>query len=285
MIRINLLQREGEKKVEAGLLRSRKFWFTIGGCVVAVVVLLAIFRFGLIGGKRVAMVPSPPEVVEKEEPRIDDRTRFLLGAEQDGIVYASILGDIEQAIPNFIWLTSISLSHGEAFFIEGVGFSFSRIKKFRDRLEQSPLLLDVKIPLIRKGEFDGSGAFKFTIGGRVIEKEVTGEEPLKGKPLFAKGELKGLLAEIERIGSENGLTALWLKAGGERTEKYFNKIVVKGGMRGSYHQMRKFMDQLISLDELVSPAKLIITPPAWEEGPPSDEVRFAFDLNIYLARE
>lgn len=290
MIRINLLQREGGEKVEKRPQTLGKWRWIIVGCVVAVVLVVSVVKFGLITGPRISRV-VPLEKVEKPskvkvaEKVIDEKGKLLMEAKRNGVVYLNVLNNVEQSLPPFVWLTSVSISYGEAFFVEGVGRSFSRIKEFQDRLEQSPLFAELSIPLIRKGEFNGVQAFKFTIGGKIVKEKVVKEKPLKAEPLSTSAEIKGLLDQIEKMGKENGLSVLWLDKGRTLRGKYFDQVMVKGGMKGRYRQVHSFMEQLIFLKEVVSPVKLVITPPTWEEGLPPDEVRVAFDLDVYVAKE
>ena len=181
----------------------------------------------------------------------------------------AIFKNVKEAIPNSVWLTNITTNMYGDYFIEGLGFSKTKIKEFVSTLGKSSKVKPVSIPSVRKGSINGIRAFKFTIWG----KETVSSEKIPAKKLTDE-EAISASEKIAEKGKELGITIL-KRPMKDNLEKIDPEIQYR--VSGKYSSIDDLIVYIMSLSDDIAVSKLIVFPEQTPKGK-FDRVIVAFGL-------
>ncbi len=180
MIKINLLPRE-EQKRQAPISKSILFG-TLGG-----IVFLGLMAYGWywlsreLGSIRAQIVDTQTQLkryeqeaklvdkIREDKKRLEDKIKVIesLVAAQGGPV--RLLDEVSRAIPNEVWLTSLSRT-GKRLDIGGIAFSNFSVANFMTSLSKSSnLLSNVDLVVSEKTQVEQVPVERFSITAEVKE--------------------------------------------------------------------------------------------------------------------
>jgi len=203
--------------------------------------------------------PKPsPDVTTVSEPQVSPGERSF-----------AIFKNVKEAIPNSVWLTNITTNMYGDYFIEGLGFSNTKINEFVSTLGKSSKVKPVSIPSVRKGSINGIRAFKFTIWG----EETVSSEKIPVRKLTDE-EAISASEKIAEKGKELGITIL-KRPMKDNLEKIDPEIQYR--VSGKYSSIDDLILYIMSLSDDIAVSKLIVFPEQTPKGK-FDRVIVAFGL-------
>ena len=266
MTEINLLPRK--KRFWKGMSVRAWGYLFVGIALIAVVGVLLLIASGSKKAPPVGEEVEPAEEVateEKEAPiaEIGERRRICM----------EMLDRIQEAIPPFVWLTSISATSTDEVLVQGIAFSPIRIREFAQRLGVA------EAPQIRKSSFEGRAVSKFSLAGRLPRRAAQAQPP----PFISPDARKQMIEAILRKGRPVNLK---IARGPEQMPIEPPAIRQRFTLRGEapYDQLRAFMHYLAGLPDAVSVFRIVITAEAGMRTETST-VGAIFTLDFYMRPE
>jgi len=127
------------------------------------------------------------EVEPAEEGTLEEKEAPIAEIGERRRICMEILDRIQEAIPLFVWLTSITTTSAHEVFIQGIAFSRTRIQEFAQRLGAE------EKPLIRKDRFEGKTVSKFSLAGRLPQRPTQAQPPAFISPDARKQTIEAIL--------------------------------------------------------------------------------------------
>ncbi len=270
MTQINLLPRknhfwEGMSKIWGVLL--------VGVALAALVGALILVGSG---SKKEPSVKSPSaaeKVVPSERAAVEGKEAPITEIVRRRRVCMDVLERIREAIPPFVWLTSITATATDEVFVQGMAFSRARIREFAQQLGGA------KLSMIEKSTFEGRNVSKFSLSGRLPRR------PCRERPpaFLSPDARKRTIASVLRKGK---LLHLSLVHGPEQTAldppAFRERFILRG--EGIYDQLKAFMHDLAERPEAVSVSRIAISAQeAMRAG--TSTVTATFSLDLYIRPE
>jgi hypothetical protein len=243
---------------------------------VALAALVGVFVLLGSGSKKEAPVKSPSaaeKVVPSERAAVEEKEALITEIARRRRVCMDVLDRIREAIPPFVWLTSITATATDEIFVQGIAFSRARIREFAQRLGGA------KISTIEKSTFEGRDVSKFSLTGR-LSRQPCPEQP----PAFLSPDArKRTIASVLRKGKP---LLLNLVRGPEQAAldppAFRERFTLRG--EGTYDQLKAFMHDLSERPEAVSVSRIAISAQeAMRAG--TSTVTATFTLDIYIRPE
>jgi len=279
MVGVNFFRHIEVKKKDSGKRRPRFGYLVILALgLLGIALVLLVVRSPQNEREAVKPVVPPPsqEQISERAPEstVPDMAAEALGRKR---VCLDIMSDIRKAIPEFVWLTSISTTSDRDYSIQGIAFSMVRVKEFLSNLEAvCGGGGEVKLSLIRRKKLDRSRVFEFSIFGRTpgpAREAETAHELVSKKDvsiliehLMIKGESFGLkLNSFPPEGSDDRL-----------------RINLKGV--GPYNSVERYLSYLSNLPQAVIVSRLVVMPVSREgiERNMANQVEASLTLDFYV---
>ena len=281
MTQINLLPR---RKRLGEAMSARAWGYLFAGIALVSVAGVVIL---MVGGSE-----ETPSVVEEVEPteeaaveetmeEVELPEEVALEAEEAPIaeiverrrVRMEMFDRIQEAIPPFVWLTSISATSTDEVLVQGIAFSPIRIQEFAQRLGIA------EASQVRKSSFEGRDVSKFSLAGRLPRRAAQAQPP----PFISPDARKRTIEAILRKGKPLNLK---IARGPEQMPMEPPAIRQRFTLRGEapYDQLRTFMHYLAGLPDAVSVFRIVITAEAAMRTETST-VGAIFTLDLYMRPE
>ena len=262
MTEINLLPRKNR-------LGPRTWgYLSVGIALIAVVGVLLLIASG---SKKAP--PVVEEIVPSEEVAVEEKEKPIAEIGERRRICMEILDRIQEAVPLFVWLTSITTTSAHEVFIQGIAFSRTRIQEFAQRLGAE------EKPLIRKDRFEGRTVSKFSLAGRLPQRPTQAQPPAFISPDARKQTIEAILRKGKPLN-------LKIVRGPEQISLEPRALRQRFQLRGEspYDQLKAFMDYLSALPDAASISQIVITAEdAMRAG--TSTVVATFTLDLYIAQE
>jgi len=185
MIEINLLRKEKIKRERAR--RRIKIPFNLGIFLVVfffvlmliVFASISIYQIGKINGlkKGILRAEREKEALQEEVRLVNELAQkqsevmvklgIIEKLDQDRFFEAHLLQEICEAVPDYLWLTSV-VEKPPGITIEGMAYSNFIIADFLERLALSPYFKNVELISVEKAESGTKEVAKFTLTSELI---------------------------------------------------------------------------------------------------------------------
>jgi type IV pilus assembly protein PilN len=186
MIRVNLLPKDERVRQSAPIqLRA-------GELVMPVVILAAVAAVitGTVVSQRLAMASMTRAIsdvdaqsralapqIEKvnrlaqEKAELDLRLGVISKLEQGRVEGVRMMDELARAVPDHLWLTTVTEDSPGNLSIEGQTFSNLVVSDFMARLERSPMFANVNLEVAERGTIDNHDVVKFRLSCQVTPNE------------------------------------------------------------------------------------------------------------------
>lgn len=186
MIRVNLLPKDERVRQHAPIQ------FRAGELVMPVVILAAVTAviMGTVVSQRLALASMTRSIsdvdsqsralapqIEKvnqlaqEKAELDLRLGVISKLEQGRVSGVRMMDELAKAVPDHLWLTTVTEDSPGTLSVEGQTFSNLVVSDFMARLERSPMFANVNLEVAERGTIDNHDVVKFRLTCQVTPTE------------------------------------------------------------------------------------------------------------------